>query len=356
MVVTSNVTVFIVVLCFAGYVAQDAKKKRKDVIKCYDCDGLTGLLSPCYNKKRCDKSEYFCGITYQFTPSEGIRVKQGCSSKSKCPSVLDEIACQGVPKAQCKLCCDKNLCNKPDLDIGITTPVQPSTPVPNTTPAPTTTQRFKSTFAPVSQCAVVLQVPTTDLIGHLYEAWYTYYSMAVAFNQWYVALPAASKYFAVSSFVGKMNDIIKLRTIQNMYNIPQKYPRIKPPNLQWGSLLEALETALRIELGVADSYQILAQASEACAAATVSQSVQENLSVSNTVIKELAGLITSLARVGGPRGDYLLDRVVLNHPNFTQVYAATAPKTQFLTSLGNKEALVWLPKQAISMIQPGYSY
>jgi len=138
---------------------------------------------------------------------------------------------------------------------------------------------------------------------------YVYLSMASYFSRHDVALPNIAKYFKEQS-LEEREHAQKLIDYQIMRGGNLQLSDVKAPEIQnWGSALNAFESALTLEKKVNESLLTLHAISNShndpqCCDFLETHYLEEQVKS----IKELADHVTNLKRVGGDLGVYIFDR------------------------------------------------
>merc|ERR1711976_895012 len=142
---------------------------------------------------------------------------------------------------------------------------------------------------------------------------YVYHSMAFYFDRDDVALPGFYKYLKHASDEER-GHAEKLMKFQN-----QRGGRIvlqdikKPERDEWGSGLDAMQTALALEKHVNQALLDLHKLSDSNGDAQLCDFLEANyLTEQVEAIKEISDHITNLKRVGTGMGEYLFDKHSLN--------------------------------------------
>merc|ERR1711893_89559 len=143
---------------------------------------------------------------------------------------------------------------------------------------------------------------------------YVYQSMSFYFDRDDVALPGFAKFFKKSSDEEREH-AEKLMKFQN-----QRGGRIvlqaiqKPERDEWGSGLEAMQSALALEKNVNQSLLDLHGLCSSHGDAQMSDFIEANyLTEQVEAIKELSDYVTQLKRVGPGLGEYIFDKETLGH-------------------------------------------
>lgn len=142
---------------------------------------------------------------------------------------------------------------------------------------------------------------------------YVYLSMAFHFDRDDIALPGTHKYFKKASDEEREH-AQKLMKFQN-----QRGGRIvlqdvkKPEKEEWGTLLDAMQTAQTLEKHVNQSLLDLHQAAETHGDKQMCDWIETHfLTEQVEAIKELGDYITNLKRVGTGLGEYMFDKETLD--------------------------------------------
>lgn len=138
---------------------------------------------------------------------------------------------------------------------------------------------------------------------------YVYQSMAWYFNRDDVALPGIHSYLKKKS--GEENEHAeKLMHYQNMRGGRIVLQAIKKPDLdEWGTALEAMQSALNLEKNVNQSLLDLHQVASSHGDAQMCDFLEkEYLEEQVKDIKELSNHITNLRRVGPGLGEFMFDK------------------------------------------------
>lgn len=138
---------------------------------------------------------------------------------------------------------------------------------------------------------------------------YTYQSMAFYFDRDDVALPGFSKFFKHNSDEEREH-AEKLMKFQNQRGGRIVLQDIKRPERdEWGSGLDAMQTALALEKHVNQALLDLHKLSDSHGDAQFCDFLEGNfLTEQVEAIKELSDHITNLKRVGTGMGEYLFDK------------------------------------------------
>lgn len=142
---------------------------------------------------------------------------------------------------------------------------------------------------------------------------YVYLSMAFHFDRDDIALPGTHKYFKKASDEEREH-AQKLMKFQN-----QRGGRIvlqdvkKPEKDEWGTLLDAMQTAQTLEKHVNQSLLDLHQTAETHGDKQMCDWIESHfLTEQVEAIKELGDYITNLKRVGPGLGEYMFDKETLD--------------------------------------------
>merc|ERR1712044_62215 len=142
---------------------------------------------------------------------------------------------------------------------------------------------------------------------------YVYHSMSFYFDRDDVALPGFAKFFKKSSDEEREH-AEKLMKFQN-----QRGGRIvlqaiqKPERDEWGSGLEAMQSALALEKNVNQSLLDLHKLADSHGDAQMTDFIEANyLTEQVEAIKELSDYVTNLNRVGKGLGEYIFDKETLD--------------------------------------------
>nr|6LPD_A Chain A, Ferritin [Phascolosoma esculenta]6LPD_B Chain B, Ferritin [Phascolosoma esculenta]6LPD_C Chain C, Ferritin [Phascolosoma esculenta]6LPD_D Chain D, Ferritin [Phascolosoma esculenta]6LPD_E Chain E, Ferritin [Phascolosoma esculenta]6LPD_F Chain F, Ferritin [Phascolosoma esculenta] len=138
---------------------------------------------------------------------------------------------------------------------------------------------------------------------------YVYQSMSRYFNRDDVALKGFHKYFKKASEEERQH-AEKLMEYQSTRGGRIMLSDIKrPENDEWGTGLEAMETALNLEKNVNQSLLDLHKTAEKHVDAQMQDFIEENfLREQVESIKEISDHITNLKRVGPGLGEYMFDK------------------------------------------------
>jgi len=141
---------------------------------------------------------------------------------------------------------------------------------------------------------------------------YVYQSMAFYFDRDDVALPGFHKFFKKSSDEEREH-AEKLMKFQNerggrivLQNIQ------KPDRDEWGTGLQAMETALALEKSVNQSLLDLHKVADSHGDAQMCDFIESTYLTEQTeAIKQLSDYVTQLKRVGPGLGEYIFDKETL---------------------------------------------
>jgi len=140
------------------------------------------------------------------------------------------------------------------------------------------------------------------------QASYAYQSMSFYFDRDDAALPGFSKYFEIAS--SKVRERAeKLMKYQN-----QRGGRIllqavkKPERDEWGSALEAMESALRLEKSVNQSVLEVHKVASQHEDAQLCHYLDDFLDEQVKTIKKVGDHVTQLKRVGPGLGEHIYDK------------------------------------------------
>lgn len=138
---------------------------------------------------------------------------------------------------------------------------------------------------------------------------YVYQAIAFYFDRADVALEGLHKYFKEQSDEEREH-AEKLMKYQNLRGGALKLSDIKkPPKENWGSPLEALESALQLERDVNQSLLDLHSIASNHGDAQFCDFIEsEYLQEQVEAIKTITGMITNLKRVGPGLGEYLFSK------------------------------------------------
>lgn len=138
---------------------------------------------------------------------------------------------------------------------------------------------------------------------------YVYLSMAYHFDRDDVALNGFHKYFVKASDEEREH-AQKLMKFQNQRGGRIKLQDVKcPDNSEWGSGLEAVTAALNLEKHVNQSLLDLHVVANKHEDAQMADFLEANfLTEQVEAIKELAGYVANLKRVGAGLGEYMFDK------------------------------------------------
>jgi len=138
---------------------------------------------------------------------------------------------------------------------------------------------------------------------------YVYLSMAYYFDRDDVALPGFFKFFKKSSDEEREH-AQKLMKFQNERGGRIVLQNIEKPALQeWGSCVDAMQTALQLERNVNQALLDLHKLSEVKGDAHMMDFLETHyLTEQVEAIKELGGYVTNLKRVGTGLGEYMFDK------------------------------------------------
>jgi len=138
---------------------------------------------------------------------------------------------------------------------------------------------------------------------------YTYMSMSFYFNQTTVALPGAHEYFKKASDEEREH-AMKLMKFQNQRGGTIVLQDIKKPEKDcWGTLKDAIQTALQLEKHVNQSLLDLHKVAETKGDSQMCDWIESNfLTEQVEAIKELGDHMTQLERVGEGLGTYMYDK------------------------------------------------
>jgi len=138
---------------------------------------------------------------------------------------------------------------------------------------------------------------------------YVYQSMAMYFDRDDVALPGFAKFFKHNSDEEREH-AEKFMKFQNQRGGRIKLNDIKKPDRdEWGSGLEAMQTALALEKNVNQSLLDLHKVADTHSDFQFADWIESNfLTEQVEAIKELSDHITNLKRVGPGLGEYMYDK------------------------------------------------
>jgi len=138
---------------------------------------------------------------------------------------------------------------------------------------------------------------------------YTYLSMSFYFDNTTVALPGAHKYFKKASDEEREH-AMKLMKFQNQRGGTIVLQDIKKPEKDcWGTLKEAIQTALQLEKHVNQSLLDLHKVADTKGDSQMCDWIEANfLTEQVEAIKELGDHLTQLNRVGEGLGTYMYDK------------------------------------------------
>lgn len=138
---------------------------------------------------------------------------------------------------------------------------------------------------------------------------YVYMSMASHFNRDDVALAGAAEFFTKSSDEEREH-AQKLITFQNQRGGRVVYQDVKKPERDaWGTLTEAMQTALDLEKHVNQSLLDLHAVAGSHNDAQMCDFIENHyLTEQVEAIKEIAGHITNLKRNGPGLGEFIYDK------------------------------------------------
>lgn len=142
---------------------------------------------------------------------------------------------------------------------------------------------------------------------------YVYHSMAFYFDRDDVALKGFYKYFKHASDEEREH-AEKLMKFQNQRGGRIVLQDIQKPNKdEWGSGLEAMETALALEKNVNQNLLNLHEVAEKHGDSQMQDFIEANYLTEQTeAIKELSDHVTNLKRVGPGLGEYMFDKETLD--------------------------------------------
>lgn len=143
---------------------------------------------------------------------------------------------------------------------------------------------------------------------------YVYQSMYFYFDRDDVALKGFAKFFNKSSAEEREHAEILMK-FQNQRGGRIKLQNIqKPDRDEWGTGLEAMETALALEKSVNQSLLDLHKVADGHNDAQMCDFIESNYLTEQTeAIKELSDYVTNLKRVGTGLGEYIFDKETLGH-------------------------------------------
>jgi len=141
---------------------------------------------------------------------------------------------------------------------------------------------------------------------------YVYQSMAFYFDRDDVALPGFHKFFSKSS-EEEREHAEKLMKFQNQRGGRIKLQNIqKPERDEWGTGLEAMETALALEKSVNQSLLDLHKVADSHADPQMCDFIESTYLTEQTeAIKQLSDYVTNLKRVGPGLGEHIFDQELL---------------------------------------------
>ena len=150
---------------------------------------------------------------------------------------------------------------------------------------------------------------TNKHINILFNASYVYLSMSSWFARSEIALPGFAAYFRKATN-GEREHGIKLMEYLTKRGGKVVFQNIeKPTSMEWGTPLQAMEAALKLEKSLKKSLLALHTAAGKEGDANLRYFLESNyLGMSVECIKETEDLITKIKRAGDGLGTHILDK------------------------------------------------